>query len=529
MASGSSRLLPRPAPGGVRRYDPGVPSQVRVAGVVAALSVTSDLTRGHPVGEAMRSCLVATELARRSGLSAPRQSEVFYSTLMRFSGCAATSHESAAHFGGDDIAVRAKGDLTDTANTAEAVRFLAGLGSGTEKLKVLARIPRVPGLVTEAARADCEVGAGLVALLGLPAVVSDSVLCAFERYDGKGVPAGRSGHDVPEPARFAAVGYAVAMFDAVGGGEQAVATVTRWSGRALDPGIAGRFLDDAEGLLGLSRAEDTWAAVVAAEPAPHRYFDDDDQLDDVLAGFGDAADLKSPYFQGHSRGVANLARSAAVQLAGADAGLAYRAGLVHDLGRVAVPTGIWEKPGPLNPDEWELVRLHPYHSGRILARSPVLEPLAAVVSRHHERMDGSGYPMGVRAAELDLTTRLLAAAEAWHGFGEPRPYRQAMTPDEAARRISELPLDRDAVRAVLAAADGPEPSFPALPVDLTERELEVLQLLAAGLTKKQIAERLFISASTVHTHTVHIYGKCEVTTRAALAMFAMRHGLAATP
>jgi DNA-binding NarL/FixJ family response regulator len=156
----------------------------------------------------------------------------------------------------------------------------------------------------------------------------------------------------------------------------------------------------------------------------------------------------------------------------------------------------------------------------------VLEPLSTVVSRHHERMDGSGYPMGVRAGELDLTTRLLAAAEAWHRFGERRPHRQAMPPNEAARRISELPLDRDAVRAVLAAAHGPKPSFPALPVALTERELEVLQLLAAGLTKKQIAERLFISTSTVHTHTVHIYGKCEVSTRASLAMFAMRHGLA---
>jgi DNA-binding CsgD family transcriptional regulator len=196
---------------------------------------------------------------------------------------------------------------------------------------------------------------------------------------------------------------------------------------------------------------------------------------------------------------------------------------------VAIPTGIWEKPGPLSPDQWELVRLHPYHSGRIVSRSPVLAPLSAVVSRHHERLDGTGYPMGVRAGELDGTTRLLAAAEAWHSYGEPRPHRAAMAPDEAARRISELPLDRDAVRAVLAAADGPAPRFPALPVDLTDRELEVLQLLAAGLTKKQIAERLFISTATVHTHTVHIYDKCEVSTRAALAMFAMRHGLAATP
>jgi len=506
-----------------------VPSQVRVAGVVAALSVASDLTRGHPVGEAMRACLVATELAGRAGLSPARRSEVYYATLMRFAGCAATSHEAAANFGGDDIALRAQGDLTDTSRPLDVVRFLAGLGSGAEKVRILARLPRTPAIVAEANRADCEVGAGLVGLLGLPTAVTDSVLCAFERYDGKGAPAGRSGEDVPGPARFAAVGYAVAMFDAVGGSTQVVEILHRWSGRALDPVIARSFLDDAEALLELSRATDSWAAVVDAEPEPHRYFNHDEQFDEVLAGFGDAADLKSPYFQGHARGVAALARAAALQLDGADPVLAYRAGLVHDLGRVAIPTGIWEKAGPLTPEEWELVRLHPYHSGRILNRSPVLEPLSPLVSRHHERMDGSGYPMGVRAGELDPTCRLLAAAEAWHSYGEPRPHRPALTPDEAARRISELPLDRDAVRAVLAAVDGPRPSFPALPVDLTERELEVLQLLAAGLTKKQIAERLFISASTVHTHTVHIYGKCEVNTRAGLAMFAMRHGLAATP
>jgi HD-GYP domain-containing protein (c-di-GMP phosphodiesterase class II) len=497
--------------------------------VVAALSVTSDLTRGHPVGEAMRSCLVATEIARRSGLSATGQSEVYYATLMRFAGCAATSHEAAANFGGNDIAVRATGDLTDTARPLEAMRFLTGLVTGADKLRMLASMPKVPGLVTEAARADCEVGAGLVDLLMLPSVVSESVLCAFERYDGKGVPSGRAGGDVPEPARFAAVGYVVAMFDAVGGRDQVLETVDRWSGRALDPDIARRFLDDADELLALSRADDAWAATVAGEPGSHRYFNDAEHVDRVLAGFGDAADLKSPYFQGHARGVAALVRSAAAQLDQVDPALAYRAGLVHDLGRVAISTGVWEKVGPLTPEEWELVRLHPYHSGRILSRSPELQPLAAIVSRHHERLDGSGYPMGVRASELDPTSRLLAAAEAWHSFGEPRPHRPALTREEAARKLSELPLDRDAVRAVLAAADGPKPSFPALPVDLTERELEVLQHLAAGMTKKQIAEKLFISPSTVHTHTVHIYEKCEVNTRAALAMFAMRHGLAATP
>jgi DNA-binding CsgD family transcriptional regulator len=206
----------------------------------------------------------------------------------------------------------------------------------------------------------------------------------------------------------------------------------------------------------------------------------------------------------------------------------YRAGLVHDLGRVAVPTGVWEKQGPLRPEEWELVRLHPYHSGRIVARSPALEPLVTMVSRHHERMDGSGYPAGIRAGELDAASRLLAAADVWRTLGEDRPHRAALKPGDASHVISALPLDRDAVRAVLRATDAPLAPFRPLPVDLTERELEVVRLLAAGRTKRQVADQLFISHSTVHTHTVHIYAKCGVSTRAGLAMFAMRHGLAAS-
>ena len=148
--------------------------------------------------------------------------------------------------------------------------------------------------------------------------------------------------------------------------------------------------------------------------------------------------------------------------------------LVHDLGRAAVPAGLWERPGQLRPEEWELVRLHPYHTGRILARSPVLAPPAA------------------------------------------------------ARILSGRPLDRDVIRAVLEAAGAPPASLPPLPADLTERELDVLRRMLIGRTKREIATDLVLSPSTVHTHTVHIYAKCGVSTRAALAMFAMRHGLAAS-
>jgi HD-GYP domain-containing protein (c-di-GMP phosphodiesterase class II)/DNA-binding CsgD family transcriptional regulator len=504
-----------------------VSGRVGIAGVVAALSVTSDLTRGHPPGEAMRACLVADELARRSGLDAVRRSEVFYSSLMRFAGCAATSHEAAAAFGGDDVVLRARGDLTDATNAIEALRLLASLGHGAEKLRVLARAPRVGNIVRESARADCEVGADLTERLGLPEPVRRAVLCAFERFDGKGSPHGLAADQVELAARYAAVGFAAVMFDAVGGPRLAEAKVHAWSGRALDPAVAAVFTEAPAELLRVSSPPDTWAAVVDAEPEPRRCFRDDAHLDEVLAGFGDAADLKAPFLHGHSRGVAQLARAAAADVPPADASTAYRAGLVHDLGRVAVPTGIWARPGPLRPEDWELVRLHPYHSARILARSPVLEPLSVVVSRHHERIDGSGYPAAVRSGDLDPAARLLAAADVWQALGQDRPHRPSLPPDQASRVLAGLPLDRAAVRAVLRAADAPPAVVPPLPVELTERELEVLRLLASGRTKRAIADELFISFSTVHTHTVHIYAKCGVTTRAGLAMFAMRHGLAA--
>lgn len=492
-----------------------------VSGVVAALSVASDLTRGHPPGEAMRACLLATALAREAGRDEAECRDVYWTALMRFAGCAATSHEIAARYGGDDVKVRARGDLIDSSRPGEALRFLVGLGG----VRMLSRVPGAPGFFTEGARADCEVGAQITRRLRLPEEVSRGVLDGFERWDGKGAPSKRKGDEIAEPARFAAVAYAGVMFDAVGGLDAAIDVVRRWSGRALDPAIAAVFLAAPEELLRLSDPDDVWTAVVEAEPGTPRTFASEEAFEDALAAFGDAGDLKSPWFQGHSAGVAELAAHAA-RLASRDETVVRRAGLVHDLGRVAVPTGIWERPGPLRHEEWELVRLHPYHSGRILARSPVLEPIARVAGRHHERADGTGYPAGLRAAELDAEASVLAAADVLHALGEPRPHRPAFDLAEAARVIGELPLDRDAVRAVLEAAGGPAPELPPLPAGLTERELDVLRRLAAGKTKKQIAAELVISPSTVHTHTVHIYEKCAVSTRAGLAMFAMEHGLA---
>jgi HD-GYP domain-containing protein (c-di-GMP phosphodiesterase class II) len=205
-----------------------------------------------------------------------------------------------------------------------------------------------------------------------------------------------------------------------------------------------------------------------------------------------------------------------------------RAALVHDLGRVAVPVRIWQQAAPLTPDDWERVRLHAYYSERVLTRSPFLAALAVVASYHHERLDGSGYHRGTAATELTPPARLLATADAYHAMTEPRPHRAAYSPAQAAETLGQEAragrLDPDAVTAVLEAAGQRVPRI-GRPAGLTEREAEVVALLARGLQTKQVARRLGISVKTADHHVQNAYAKIGVSTRAAAALFAMQHGL----
>src|SRR5919108_52374 len=208
-----------------------------------------------------------------------------------------------------------------------------------------------------------------------------------------------------------------------------------------------------------------------------------------------------------------------------------RAALIHDLGRVAIGARTWQRAGPLTVGEWEQVRLHPYQTERVISRSPFLSALAPVAGAHHERLDGSGYHRGSSAAELGLPARLLAAADAFHAMCEPRPHREPVAPKRAAEDLgceaSAGRLDPDAVTAVVEAA-GERVARLERPAGLTEREAEVLGMLARGLQTKQVARGLGISVKTADSHIQHAYRKVGVSTRAAATLFAMEHGLIAS-
>jgi putative nucleotidyltransferase with HDIG domain len=274
---------------------------------------------------------------------------------------------------------------------------------------------------------------------------------------------------------------------------------------------------------------DVWVEVTAREPEPVRRLPAA-RLDEVATAFADMVDLKTPFTLGHSLGVAELASRAAnqVKLGGDEVTRLRRAALLHDIGRVAVPNSVWEKPGPLTTSQWEQVRLHAYHSERILARSPVLEPLARIAGRHHERHDGSGYHRGSTSAEVPVEARLLAVADAFQAMTQTRPQRPALTLEEAARAIESSAaaglFDPECARAVIVAADE-RPSPTRWPEGLSDREVEVLRLVARGMSNREVAAELVISRRTAEHHVQHIYAKIGASTRAAAALFAMEHGL----
>jgi DNA-binding CsgD family transcriptional regulator len=331
--------------------------------------------------------------------------------------------------------------------------------------------------------------------------------------------------------RIASVARDAAFQRLLGGPEFAAQVVRRRAGGAFDPAVAAPLADAAPELLAIDADASAWEETLACEPGPPLTLESE-AIDRALGAMGDFADLASPYLVGHSAGVAKLATAAAqlCRLEAADLVKIRRGALVHDLGRVAVPVRIWQKAAPLTPDDWERVRLHAYHSERVLARSPFLAALAPVASFHHERLDGSGYHRGTAAAEIAPPARLLAAADAYHAMTEPRPHRAARSPGQAAEALGREAgagrLDPDAVAAVLEAAGQRVPRI-GRPAGLTEREAEVVALLARGLQTKQVARRLGISAKTADHHIQNAYAKIGVSTRAAAALFAMQHGLTA--
>ena len=512
-----------------------VSPRLRLAELLAALSLATDLANGFALEKALRNCLLAVLLGRELGIEGVELSDVYYVSMLRSIGCTSFAYEEALATGDDQNFRNSFAGLDSSRPSDVLGRAVTRLGAGRGPLgrtrAVAGFLAKAPKLIAGMAGANCEAGTRLAERLGMSSGVQNSLTEIHERWDGKGIPSHRAGEALSPASRLAVFAHDVTVHLQQSSKDEVLEMVRRRSGGEYDPQVASAFLSRSAPLFNSISDESVWDAVIEAEPEPRPWLPES-RLDEVAQAFADFADLKSPYTLTHSTGVAALAQRAAktFDLPETDVNAVRRAALLHDLGRVSVSNGTWDKPKALSPAEWERVRLHPYYSERILERSPLLRPIARLAGAHHERLDASGYHRGDPAALLPARARILAAADAYHAMTELRPHRAGLEPGDAARQLGEGVaggrLDRDAVAAVLEAA-GQRTRMPRRqwPAGLTDREVDVLKLAVRGLSNRHMARQLVVSEETVRTHMRHVYEKVECSSRARLALFAMENDL----
>jgi HD-GYP domain-containing protein (c-di-GMP phosphodiesterase class II) len=508
------------------------PDELSLVELLGAISLATDLGTGQPYSHGVRTSVLAVQLGRELGLDDDAVADVQQVALLRFLGCTADASDTAELVGGDEIAFLAAMAPVAMGSKPEMGRRLMRTVGAEEapwrRARLVVGALAQPDGAKRSLSAHCEVAAMLAERLQTVDAVRSALAHAYERWDGGGFPAGLAGDAVPLPVRVAVVARDADLLWRSSEHAMAEVLLSR-RGRAYDPAVVDACLAVGPAVLHGLDGGDPWEAMLAADPA--RQPIGGSQLDTALSAVADFVDLKSRWTRGHSSRVAQIASAAAVTagLTAAEVVQLRRAGFVHDLGRVGVPAAIWDRPGSLGAADWERVRLHSYLTERTLACCPTLEKIGRVAGAHHERLDGSGYHRG--SHDLSRAEWILAVADVVAAAGEDRPYRPALAPNEIASLVAADVragrLDRAASDAVLAAA-GHTPraaSRGAWPAGLSDREVEVLALIARGRTNKEVAAQLHLSPKTVGRHIENIYVKTRVNSRAGAAVFAMEHRL----
>lgn len=485
------------------------PSPLRVFDVVKALAFIGDLSMGQPTDHSLRTAWLAAKIARAARLDTATCDAVRETSLLRWSGCTANAAGFADVFG-DDIQVRNA--------------MVEGRGDWVGPLEALGG----PGAVlTPLAQIHCEVSGEIARMLGLGSGTEAALCRIFENWDGSGLPAQLAREAVPIAVCVVSLAGDVEAFSRTYGVEQAQKLVAQ----RADARYPGWLVDAA-----MPQVAD-WLAALQRMPLAElgaALITRDMEQTTTAELIADVVDLKLPWMTGFSRAVAATAADGCARLT-PDKGTharVYLAGLIHGIGRAAVPNGIWNMATPLPDSAWEKVRLVPYWTARAGKQAGTLGDAAELASYAYERLDGSGYFRGASGQALTLEARVLAAAVAWVALRSARPWRAALSAEAAAQQLRDDVADGrlcgDAVEAVLAdgaAGIRQKRRTPAVGTLLSARETDVLRAISRGATNKEVARELALSPSTIRTHVESVFRKLECSTRAAATLKASALGL----
>jgi HD-GYP domain-containing protein (c-di-GMP phosphodiesterase class II) len=512
---------------------------VRRADFLMALAYATDLATGQSRDFALRSCELAMRLAEVMDLDVHERRNVYHQALLRYIGCNADTHLLASAFG-DEIALRQDLARIDMGSHSEIVETFvraftrlfadappAELAEAVQKGLADALQVSVPILA-----GHCEVAQRIAERIGLSEEIRENLGQLYERWDGHGLPRGLKGDAVTLPVRMVTLAQDAIALTETYGPETMATMIAKRRGGGYEPELADLFLAHVERLLDGLDGPVSRETILALEPLPHAVLDEEG-CDEAYLAIADMVDMRMPFTFGHSRAVASLAEAAGkhMSLPVSDVRDIRWAACTHDIGELAVPVSTWMRAGALTARETDAARLHPYHGERALASlGEVGKAVAALVLRHHERLDGTGYHRYAKASDLSPAARILAAAEAFQTAREARPHRAAMSDAAAAAKlrtaVREGKLCPDAAEAVLACAGQPaRRDATERLAGLTPREIEVLRLIAAGHTAKEAARQLDIAPKTADNHIQSLYSKIGVSTRAGAALYALERGL----
>jgi HD-GYP domain-containing protein (c-di-GMP phosphodiesterase class II) len=517
-------------------------SEFTLAQLLEMFAFATDLAFGLELEDGLRACFLAAKLAEEMGLAPADRLTVYYTAFLKDAGCTCWTTQFADFWQTNEkVAMRELFIFSGPPSLRSYVSFL--LRYPGADLPMPARLQRIIRILAGGAHFYKEGGATAVEVcsriarrLGLPASVQEAALSLGESWNGKGLPRGLRGEEIPLAARIVLPTYILAPVHRAGGRAAAKEAAVAGRGKVFAPEVVDAF-------LALSARDSFWEEleregiserVLALEPDSDLATVGEDRLDDLALAFADFVDLKSPFAAAHSRRVGQIAERIAGAMGCPDAEVERfrRAGLMHDLGLVALPSQMLNKPeGRLGASEREQLRLHSYYGERILGRAPVMADLTPLVGAHHERLDGAGYFRGLRDRDIPLGGRIVAVANRFDEISHDAPGQPGLPLEDALAVLNSeagAALDREVVRtlrACLGQSPGDGRPHKEWPAGLTNREVEVLRLAARGLTRRQVAERLVITENTVRHHLEHIYNKTGTSTRVAATLFAMEHDL----
>ncbi len=413
--------------------------QIRSAELIGALSRALDITEGQPQGHCHRVCWLGMKLGEGINLSREELSDLYYALLLKDLGCSSNAARICQLYLADDLNFKSDFKKID-GSLSQALRFVlshTGLEKGVaERFRAIVNILRNGGEISrELIEARCHRGADIARQMGFSNRVADAIQNLDEHWDGSGKPEGLRRRDIPVASQIALMAQVADMFHTAGGRAAATREVLGRSGTWFDTDLIDVFTNIAEWdeFWDPLTAPDLSTQILALEPQEHIRLADDDYLDRVAKGFAMVVDSKGSFTSGHSNRVALYADMIAEKL-GLDVThrrRLSRAALLHDIGKLGISNGILDKPAKLTDDEFATIKTHPILSANILRSIPALADMVEVAEGHHERLDGAGYPHGLRGDEIAMDVRIVSVADVFDALTADRPYRKAMSVADA--------------------------------------------------------------------------------------------------